>query len=338
MLCVRFRQKVPGRAARGLIEVEPNPLPRYRITGLVVHSDLVLPHLSALADSTAQTPDVRIVLGAVKDAVSDWDAYISQPNRDRDNLFCRPLDDLFLHIQGGTQIIVDRPETMPDSEVTPFLTGLGWGLLCHQRRLTPLHCSAVVQAGSAFAFTGESGAGKSTLLTGFVRRGYEPCCDDLMVISPGDSPRIHEMRIGAKLWDDAVSYFALTPGDELRLRDARRKFHIPHQDTSRDGTRPLGALYILSDGELGSDPAITPIEGSGGWIELFRSVYRVDMLPWARPMGELARQVTALAQSVPMYRFSRPRDFTRFDDGLDVLEEHMGNLPSLQHDLKEDAQ
>lgn len=313
-------------------------MPRYRITGLVVDSDLVLPHLAGAVDTTAQLPDVRIVLGAVKDAVADWDAYFTHPNTDRANLFCRPLDDLFLHIQGGTQIIVDRPETMPDSEVALILIGLGWGLLCHQRRLTPLHCSAVVQDGSAMAFTGESGAGKSTLLTGLVRRGYAPCTDDLMVIAPGDPPRIHEMRIGMKLWDDAVSHFALTPGDELRLRDTRRKFHVPHQDTSRDSTRPLGALYILSDSAPGSDPVITPLEGSSSWIELFRSVYRVDMLPWARPVGELARQVTALAQSVPLYRFSRPRDFSRFDDGLDVLEEHMGSLPSLQHDQKESIQ
>lgn len=313
-------------------------MPRYRITGLVVHSDLVLPHLSELADNTAQTPDVRIMLGAVKSNVANWNAYFTQPSTDRDNLFCRPLDDLFLHIQSGTQIIVDRPETMPDGEIALFLTGLGWGLLCHQRRLTPLHCSAVIKDGSAIAFTGESGAGKSTLLTGLMRRRYAPCTDDLMVAVPGDPPRIHEMRIGAKLWDDAVSFFALTPGDELRLREERRKFHVPHPDPRRDSTRPLGALYILSESEPGSDPAITPIEGNGSWIELFRSVYRVDMLPWARPLGELARQVSALAQSVPMYRFSRPRDFARFDDGLDVLEQHMGRLPSVQHDLKEDAQ
>ena len=57
------------------------------------------------------------------------------------------------------------------------------GIILMQRKILPLHGSAVAIDGKAYAFIGESGAGKSTLAAAFMNKGYELMTDDIVAIS-----------------------------------------------------------------------------------------------------------------------------------------------------------
>ena len=52
-----------------------------------------------------------------------------------------------------------------------------------QRKVLPLHGSAIAINGKAYAIIGDSGAGKSTLALAFLNRGYRLLTDDVIAVS-----------------------------------------------------------------------------------------------------------------------------------------------------------
>ena len=57
------------------------------------------------------------------------------------------------------------------------------GAILMQRRLLPLHGSAIAINGKAYAIVGDSGAGKSTLASAFLNKGYQLISDDVIAVS-----------------------------------------------------------------------------------------------------------------------------------------------------------
>lgn len=297
-------------------------MPRYLLSGLTVDSDI---ELSSLPDGDPATgPQVCIRLAADSEMGEDWEAYLRTPGPDRADLRCQPLPGLRLRIRDGDTILVHRSEDIPDSEAALYLVGLAWGLLCHQRGLLPLHCSAVSRGELAFAFSGASGDGKSTLAAALARRGLGSCCDDLAVLDlAGPRPRLHGTRTGVKLWEDAVLHLGLAPGERLRLREDRAKFRVPQASRGEEGAPALEALYMLEYGDEAAGARLDRLCGSAAWSGLYRSVYGVTMTPWIRSPAALARQIDVLARTVRVYRFTRPRGFHCFEAAVDLLAAHI---------------
>ena len=57
------------------------------------------------------------------------------------------------------------------------------GALLMQRKILPLHGSAIAIDGKAYALIGDSGAGKSTLASAFLNKGYQLLSDDVIAVS-----------------------------------------------------------------------------------------------------------------------------------------------------------
>ena len=70
-----------------------------------------------------------------------------------------------------------------ENEIRLYILGLVWGLLLMQRKIFPLHGSAIAINGKAYAFIGDSGAGKSTLASAFLSKGYQLLSDDVIAVS-----------------------------------------------------------------------------------------------------------------------------------------------------------
>ena len=56
------------------------------------------------------------------------------------------------------------------------------GAILMQRKILPLHGSAIAIDGKAYAIVGDSGAGKSTLASAFLKRGYQLLSDDVITV------------------------------------------------------------------------------------------------------------------------------------------------------------
>lgn len=301
-------------------------LHRYKLAGLNISSDFPLHHISKAPSVETTAADVAIRAASDEEMGSGWVQQVITPNSVPADIRSQPLPELRMRVTGGNTVLVHCTAPIAESELSVYLTGLAWGYICHQRGLLPLHCSAVEKVGRSFAFTGESGAGKSTLQLGLTRRGYFRCCDDIMVVSPGGTPSVHPTPSGTKLWEDAVAYFGEDQIEPLRLRGDRQKFRVAAQDSGNSvaAPLPLAALYVLENGE--GRPRITLLSGYEAWSELYKSIYRIDMVPWINSRHHLASGISDLARSVPIFRFVRPLNFACFEDGLDLLEQHMASL------------
>ena len=65
------------------------------------------------------------------------------------------------------------------------------GAILMQRKVFPLHGSAIAINGKAYAFVGDSGAGKSTLASAFLNKGYQLLSDDVIAVSLSQDENIH---------------------------------------------------------------------------------------------------------------------------------------------------
>jgi hypothetical protein len=129
----------------------------YRICGLSVASDIVLPGL--IAGAPDSRPQVTIRRGAVPDSLPDastigptWQIaggkfLLHEPNVAR-----------FL-LSDGAEIVFAPESEAGAKNVALFLMGTAFGILLHQRGQIVLHASSVEVNGKAVVFCGASGAG-----------------------------------------------------------------------------------------------------------------------------------------------------------------------------------
>jgi hypothetical protein len=146
--------------------------------GLRLTSELDLPELipaapGALEDVVIRQADLTV-----------WRDKLEQSN------FMMQGERFMFHIPGtaiyavreGREIEVSLCAGADPDTVRLFLLGTCMGILLMQRRMLPIHGSAVVIGGRAYAFVGESGAGKSTLAAAFTKAGYRLVSDDVIAV------------------------------------------------------------------------------------------------------------------------------------------------------------
>ncbi|MBX6424743.1 MAG: hypothetical protein IRZ09_02290 [Variibacter sp.] len=295
----------------------------YRIGGLHVWSEFEFPNLAPIEKTVREPADVVVrfcdEVGAPRDPRFQ-NALIAAGEED---FLFRPGPCLSFRIQAGRDIAIARGPGATDDEVRVYLTGSVWGALCHQRRLVPLHCSAVACKGRTFGFAGPSGAGKSTLAAALARRGHAHVCDDVCVFDAADgAPRVNPMPKDLKLWRDAAEALGYARGP--RVLGDLEKYYVPLPTPAADGPFEMAALYLLSD--AGAAPAIARVQGGARLRDLLASIYRSEWLNLIRPPAEVFVQVAALARRLKIFRFSRPRTMARFEEGLALLEAHMAEV------------
>jgi hypothetical protein len=83
-------------------------------------------------------------------------------------MFHLPETAIFL-IQNGNRILFSPSIGADEDEIRLYILGTCMGAILMQRKILPLHGSAIAINGKAYAFVGDSGAGKSTLASAFLK-------------------------------------------------------------------------------------------------------------------------------------------------------------------------
>ncbi len=298
----------------------------YSIAGLKVASELAIPSATPVGYDPVSQAEVTIRWGEPPRSIPNakfQDAWIEVGGRE---FIFRPKDGLTFLVRDGREITVSRTSDISDRDVHLFLVGSVWGILCHQRGLLPLHCSAIEFGDRAIAFTGPSGAGKSTLVAGLSKLGYPHVCDDVCIADlTGDAVRLLPMPKGLKLWGDATDALNMTRGAAVSSDERWDKYYVPVPEYQGPEGLEVSALYVLTDDET-AEPGITQLRGSSRFEEVLASLYRYEWLSLMRDPAEVFHQVAALAGRLRVFRFSRPWEMASFDHGLRVLEAHMRRL------------
>ncbi|ASR49999.1 serine kinase [Paenibacillus kribbensis] len=239
---------------------------QYTAFGLRIASELKLPEL------------VRSASEAIEDVViheadlTAWSDQLEQANfvmQGERFMFQIPGTAIFAVREGREIEVCPYPGADMDT-VRLFLLGSCMGVLLMQRRILPIHGSAVVIGGKAYAFMGESGTGKSTLAAAFRQAGYQMVSDDVIAVKATTSvpvvyPAYPQQKLGLdsllqlealqgnKYLHSPKHRLVLTDGhpalpqygDLRKLTGELNKYAVPIADEFYNEPLPLGGVFEL---------------------------------------------------------------------------------------------
>lgn len=293
----------------------------YKAFGLSITSEIHLPELSKASQSQAPA-EVVIQKG---DLTKKW-AEVSDPNEFfaiKENFVMFKIDGVAIYsIQGGKRICVSPLEGSNEDQIRLFILGTCMGAILMQRKILPLHGSAIAIDGKAFAIAGSSGVGKSTLASEFLNRGYQLISDDLIPITFNEEnvPIVTPGYPQQKLWKESLNQFGMETNNYRPLIDRATKFSIPVN--KQFANEPLQLVSIFELVKIKDEKInLLPINGLKCLRKLFKHTFRKSLLGRSGLMEWHFTTITNLASKIDIFQLQRPTSrFTAYELA-DVIED-----------------
>jgi len=231
-------------------------------------------------------------------------------------------------IQGGQDVLIDLETDLDEDRLRLFILGAVMGVILHQRGFLVLHASAVALEGEAIAFIGHKRWGKSTMAATLHDRGHSLIADDVVAldVQPQHPVQVQPAFPQIKLWPDAVTCIGKTPADLPRLGARLEKRNHQLSTGFMTDILPLKHIYVLGQG---NDIAIVPLQAQDILQHLMQNSYvtRFDQELLQERGATHFKQLTVLAQQVPLSRLLRPASLALLPDIATLVEQH-----TLAHD------
>ncbi len=295
----------------------------YVFGGLTVTANFPFYHAVPVELPAGTCPEVSIELTHEDEKPGSpfyQDAQITAAEQD---FYFRISDTLSFRIQGGRRIAIHCDADVDASDIMLYLVGSAWGVLCHQRGLLPLHCSAIDVAGQTIALTGASGVGKSTLAAGLMCRGHVHICDDVAVLQSQDNVvLLSPLEKGLKLWRDATEALNVPRGPRTGTDPGFDKYFIETGSRHAQSSVFLKKIYVLQNSE-GSEFSVSELTGAAKYNALLTNIYREEWLPLLRKPVGVFQDISRLLPGLRIFQFTRPRNLDLLDDSISFLENHL---------------
>ncbi|NHC43542.1 aldolase [Bacillus sp. MM2020_1] len=285
-----------------MIEIEKKLT--YLCFGFSILSDIKLPELvhnhshNPLVDITIQQGN----LTQLWNRLNNNQCFVIEEKR---VLFKVPETGVFL-IEDGKKITFSPDDDADEGLIRLFILGTCMGAILMQRKILPLHGSAIAINGKAYAFVGESGTGKSTLAAAFMKEGFPMISDDVIAVSLTENyePMVIPSYPQQKLWQESLYQFEMELGNFKSLYARETKYSVPVQANFYNGKLPLAEIFELVKGE-DETIEIQPIKGLERFHTLYRHTYRNLFL---EPLGLINWHFTTstkLINQLPLYQITR---------------------------------
>ncbi|MFC5406794.1 aldolase [Cohnella soli] len=289
---------------------ETTPKFEYKAFGLLVSSDIPLPELprQALGGEAADI-EVRIdsdAMGAYEERLRN--APYMHFVEGQDVMFYVP-DNAMFRVSGGNVIRIS-PDAGSDGDLSRlYVLGTCMCAILMQRQIFPLHGSAVVIEGKAYAIVGESGAGKSTLASALMNEGFPLLSDDLIAVTLKEdrsalivTPSFPQQ----KLWEESLNQFGLSAADYPSIYGRETKFSVPVADRFYVNPVPLAGVFELV--KVGEDEkaSIEPIGKLDRLQTLYTHTFRQFLIQRLGLMNWHFSLSAAIAEQTTMHRICRP--------------------------------
>jgi hypothetical protein len=298
----------------------------YRISGLSVESEIVLPGLSAAA-AGRRRPDVAIRRGAVPVMLDGAEKLgPTWQIAGKEFLLRIPKVARFL-LRDGREITFEAEPGADAGDIPLYLLGTAYGILLHQRRQIVLHASAVRVNGKAILFCGPSGAGKSTLAAALAQRGYPFITDDFcaVTVTEDGTPMVHPDGRQLKLWAQAIEKLDLKGRSGARVRSRLEKFYVDPGETHGEAL-PLGTLYALREARPPLPPGIAQANAVDAAVILRRLAYRPRLINRMGQRVDYFHAATTIADKAGIFYLTRTLDFAAMPGVVADLERHWRSL------------
>lgn len=298
----------------------------YQAFGLQIASEIALPEVLTSFRQDEQEalhvePDVTIVYGDLQEQWDRSEIYKSYYSFS-DKQFMLYIPDLALFsVREGRQIIVSPYAAADMRRLRLYLLGTCMGVILLQRQIVPLHGSAVVIEGKAYAIVGESGAGKSTLAAALMQEGYTLLTDDVIAWTwsgPDQQlPAVIPAYPQQKLWEQSLDHLGMNANSYDTLYE--NKFAVPVESKFSKEVTPLAGIIELVKTDEQEETTLTAYEGIQGLHVLHTHTFRNFLIP---PFG-LAQwhftEIVKLCGTIPIYQLRRPSARMTIPDVVDRI-------------------
>lgn len=278
----------------------------YKAFGLCIASEVLMPELSQV-----MSPDEPINVAIERTDLTDlW----NQSGRQNDiyvvkqNFFMFQVADTGIFaIQNGDTIQVSPVAGADEAKIRLFLLGSCMGALLMQRKILPLHGSAIAIDGKAYAFVGHSGAGKSTLASAFINQGYQLLSDDVIAVTFTEAgiPMVMPSYPQQKLWQESLVEFGMETNNYQSIFQRETKFLVPVSDHFLAEPIPLAGVFELRPTDH-DEVAMLPIEGLSRLSTLFCQTFRSSLLAQLQLLDWHFETTVKVSKHIVMYQLQRP--------------------------------
>lgn len=279
----------------------------YNSFGLRIESYIPLPELPR---SEAHThPEIEQVTVTKNDLTSLWnesaqsDEYFTVSGN---QVLIRVPDTAIFCMRNGESIIVSPYEGSEEDKIRLYILGTCMGVILMQKRILPLHGSAIAINGKAYAILGVSGAGKSTLASILLKKGYQLLSDDLIAVTLTQDhiPMVMPAYPQQKMWQETIDQLGMSSTDFQPLFDRETKFAVPVPTLFCENPLPLAGVFELVKTE--TNAALEPINGLARFHTLLQHTFRSFLIEQLDLMEWHFSTLAQFANRIDMYQLQRP--------------------------------
>lgn len=279
----------------------------YKAFGLTVSSDIDLPELSRISEQM-ENVDIEIKIGNIAKLYFELS---DNPNQFvvKENIVMFHIPEIAtFSIQEGKKIIVSPMKDGGEDEIRLLILGTCMGAILMQRKIFPLHGSAVAVNGKAYAIIGDSGAGKSTLASAFLNQGYQLLSDDVIAVSLSPDeyvPFVTPSYPQQKLWQDSLNNFGMETSHYRSVYGRENKYCIPVSSKYFTHPLPLAGVIELVKTE-NKEIEIRRIEKLERFHTLFCHTYRNFLIPYLGLTDWHFNTSAIMVNQLEMFQLRRP--------------------------------
>jgi hypothetical protein len=298
----------------------------YKVYGLNIESEIVLPELLTKDYKEGVCADVAISYGSMPKDISTEIEEGKLFKFKKEKMWFLIKNVAKYYILNGDTIIVEPYNNANSHDVKAFLLGSAFGMLFIQRHTIAIHGGTVVVGGRAIVITGEQGAGKSTLTSALREKGYFFMADDVSVIGKRKDTKhvIHPGYPQQKLCRDAMEKMGYNIEAFKRIDEGRDKYAIPVHKSFIKESMPMGALFEIAIGES-PHVEIEEITGIEKLKLLLKNIYRVEVTQYLGGNPEYFKKCLELAKTVPFFKIKRPKEKFSVEEQIGVIEKVLEN-------------
>lgn len=291
----------------------------YNAFGFVIKSDLELPEIPQITIgkyeiSISERCDLDVLWEKKK---SNNEYFVFRPQF---VIFRVPNIAIFL-IKDGNEINYYAYKQNVDDYIRLYLLGTCMGAILMQRKILPIHGSAIARNGEAIAIVGDSGAGKSTLASALLNKGYELISDDVIPIkiSSSGTPMVVPSYPQQKLWKESLINFGMETDQFRPIVDRELKYAVPVNSKFTKSTLKLTRIYELVKTEE-NDINIRTIKKLECFHTLYYNTYRnfflkeMNLLEWHFNLCAL------MINKLKIYQLKRPITKFSVNELADIIE------------------
>jgi hypothetical protein len=292
----------------------------YKIYGLKIKSEILLPELSAISEQECGHIDATISYGKVPKELKSPIFKNKFFQISKSEFYFHIIGVAHYYVTNGNSIVIEPDAECDQEEVKAFLLGSSLGMMLIQRNIVALHGGTVVVDGKGIIITGHCGAGKSTLTSAFIKSGYPFLADDVSALGNNaeGSIIIHPTFPQQKLCKDAMEKMDYDTNKFSIVDIDREKYAIPLDKSFISSPVPLWAIYEINIGTSGN-VEISEVLGSDKIKILLKSIYRIEISRQIGFESQYFKYCMNIAKNIPIFKISRPKDVFSVKEQMELI-------------------